>query len=91
MVVRWKARGTYRGGFPGAPPGAVGREVAFTGADTLRIAGGKLTEYRANAGSLLFFQQPGVRECPPEHEPPRPPSGHVPQAARRHRRKRTRR
>ena len=27
MVVRWKARGTYRGGFPGASPEAVGREV----------------------------------------------------------------
>jgi len=42
MVVRWKARGTYRGGFPGAPPEAVGREVTFTGTDTLRIAGGML-------------------------------------------------
>jgi predicted ester cyclase len=64
MVVRWKARGTYRGGFPGASPEAVGREVTFTGTDTLRIADGKLAEYWANADSLLFFQQLGIREVP---------------------------
>jgi len=64
MVVRWKARGTYRGGFPGASPGAAGREVTFTGTDTLRIADGMLAEYWANADSLLFFQQLGVREVP---------------------------
>jgi predicted ester cyclase len=64
MVVRWKAHGTYQGGFPGASPEAVGREVTFTGTDTLRIAGGKLAEYWANADSLLFFQQLGVREVP---------------------------
>ncbi len=27
LVVRWKAHGTYAGGFPGAAPEAVGREV----------------------------------------------------------------
>jgi len=64
MVVRWKARGTYRGGFPGASPEAVGREVTFTGTDTLRIDGGMLAEYWANADSLLFFQQLGIREIP---------------------------
>jgi predicted ester cyclase len=64
MVVRWKARGTYRGGFPGASPEAAGREVTFTGTDTLRIADGMLAEYWANADSLLFFQQLGVREVP---------------------------
>jgi predicted ester cyclase len=64
MVVRWKAHGTYRGGFPGAPPEAVGRDVTFTGTDILRIADGKLAEYWANADSLLFFQQLGVREVP---------------------------
>ena len=64
MVVRWKARGTYRGGFPGASPEAVGREIVFTGTDTLRIADGKLAEYWANADSLLFIQQLGVREVP---------------------------
>jgi hypothetical protein len=45
MVVRWKARGTYRGGFPGASPDAGGREVTFTGTDTLRIDDGMLAEY----------------------------------------------
>jgi SnoaL-like polyketide cyclase len=64
MVVRWRARGTYRGGFPGASPEAAGREVTFTGTDTLRIADGMLAEYWANADSLLFFQQLGVREVP---------------------------
>ena len=64
LVVRWKAQGTYAGGFPGAAPGAVCRTVAFTGTDTLRIAGGKLAEYWANADSLLFVQQLGVREVP---------------------------
>ena len=64
LVVRWKAHGTYGGGFPGAPAEAIGRRVTFTGTDTLRIADGKLAEYWANADSLLFFQQLGVREVP---------------------------
>ena len=59
-----QARGTYRGGFPGASPEAAGREVTFTGTDTRRIADGMLAEYCANADSLLFFQQLGVREVP---------------------------
>ena len=63
LVVRWKARGTYRGGFPGASPDAVGREVTFTGTDTLHIADGMLAEYWANADSLLFIQQLGVWEA----------------------------
>ena len=64
LVLRWKAQGTYGGGFPGAAPDAVGRHVAFTGTDTLRIVDGKLAEYWANADSLLFFQQLGIREVP---------------------------
>jgi len=40
------------------------REITFTGTDTLRIAAGKLAEYWANADSLLFFQQLGIREIP---------------------------
>ena len=64
MVVRWKARGTYGGGFPGASPDAVGREITFTGTDTLRIADGRLAEYWANADSLLFVQQLGLTEVP---------------------------
>ncbi len=69
MVVRWKARGTYQGGFPGASPEAVGREVSFTGTDTPRIAGGKLAEYRANTDSLLFFHSSARARCRPEGEP----------------------
>ena len=64
LVVRCKAHGTYRGGFPGAAPGPAGREVTFTGTDTLRVVGGKLAEYWANADSLLFFQELGIREVP---------------------------
>jgi hypothetical protein len=64
LVVRWKADGTYRGGFPGASAEAIGRHITFTGTDTLRVAGGKLAEYWANADSLLFIQQLGVREIP---------------------------
>jgi steroid delta-isomerase-like uncharacterized protein len=64
LVVRWKAQGTYHGGFPGAPTEAIGRYVSFTGTDILRTADGKLAEYWANTDSLLFFQQLGVREVP---------------------------
>jgi hypothetical protein len=64
LVVRWTAHGTYGGGFPGASSEAAGREITFTGTDTLRIAGGKLAEYWANADGLLLFQQLGVREIP---------------------------
>jgi len=53
LVVRWRAHGTYADGFPGAPAGAIGREVTFTGTDTLRVASGKLAEYWANADSLM--------------------------------------
>lgn len=42
----------------GRPPGSKNRHPA------LRIAGGKLAAYWANADSLLFFQQLGVREIP---------------------------
>ncbi len=62
--MRWKAHGTYCGGLPGAAPQAAGGEVTFTGTDTLRIAGGKLAGYRANADSVLFIQQLGVRHVP---------------------------
>lgn len=62
--LRWRARGTYGGGFPGAAPDAVGREVNFTGTDTLRIEAGKVAEYWANTDGVLLFQQLGIREVP---------------------------
>jgi hypothetical protein len=65
MVVRWKAHGTYQGGFPGSSADAVGREITFTGTDILRVADGMLAEYWGNGDSLLFIQQLGVREVPP--------------------------
>ena len=64
LVVRWKARGTYGGGYPGASDDAVGSVIAFTGTDTLRVIDGMLAEYWANADSLLFVQQLGVKEVP---------------------------
>jgi predicted ester cyclase len=64
LVVLWRARGTYGGGFPGASTSAVGRKITFTGTDTLRIVNGKIAEYWANADSLLFVQQLGLREVP---------------------------
>jgi predicted ester cyclase len=60
MSVRWRAEGTYTGGFPGAPEDAVGRRIAFTGTDTLRIEGGQLAEYWANSDTLLLVQQLGM-------------------------------
>ncbi|SDT80921.1 SnoaL-like polyketide cyclase [Streptomyces sp. TLI_053] len=62
LVVRWAAEGTYAGGFPGASQDAEGRPVRFTGTDTLLVKDGLLAEYWANADSLLFVQQLGVRE-----------------------------
>jgi hypothetical protein len=64
LVVRWTARGTYGGGFPGTSEDAVGSAIKFTGTDTLRVIDGMLTEYWANADSLLFVQQLGVTEVP---------------------------
>ncbi|MER8186129.1 ester cyclase [Kitasatospora sp. NPDC094015] len=62
LVVRWAADGIYAGGFPGASEDAVGNRVRFTGTDTLLVKDGMLAEYWANADSLLFVQQLGVRE-----------------------------
>ena len=65
LVVRWKAQGTYGGGFPGSSPDAVGRVVTFYCTDILRVEDGKLTEYWLNADSLWFNQQLGVSSVPP--------------------------
>jgi len=64
LVVRWKAQGTYGGGYPGASDDAVGSVITFTGTDTLRVIDGMLAEYWANADSLLFVQQLGVKAVP---------------------------
>ena len=64
LVVRWKAQGTYGGGYPGASDDAIGSVITFTGTDTLRVIDGMLAEYWANADSLLFVQQLGVKDLP---------------------------
>lgn len=63
LAVRWRTSGTY-GGFLGAAPKAIGQGVTFTGTDTLRVEAGELTEYWANADSLLFVQQLEVGTIP---------------------------
>ena len=60
LVVRWRARGTYRGGLPGASDAAIGREVNFIGTDILRVANGRIAEYWVNSDTLLLVQQLGV-------------------------------
>jgi predicted ester cyclase len=62
MVVRWKLQGTYNGGAPGSSHDAVGRTVAFTGTDIVRIEDGKFAEYWLNADTLSFMQQIGIHE-----------------------------
>jgi hypothetical protein len=64
MVIRWKVEGTYNGGFPGSSPDAVGRTVAITGTDIVRIEDGKFAEYWLDVDSLYFLQQIGVKEVP---------------------------
>ena len=64
LVVRWTAQGTYAGGLSGASAAAVGNLITFSGTDTLRVKDGMLVEYWANADSLLFVQQLGVKEVP---------------------------
>lgn len=44
LALRWSVAGTYAGGVPGAAA-EVGRQVAFTGTDLLRVADGRLSEY----------------------------------------------
>jgi predicted ester cyclase len=56
LVVRWRASGSYKGGFPGAKA-QIGKPITFSGTDTLRVEHGRLIEYWANADSLLFNQQ----------------------------------
>jgi predicted ester cyclase len=56
FAVRWRARGTYAGGLPGAAA-PVGTEVEFTGTDVLRVAGGRLAEYWVNSDTLLLLTQ----------------------------------
>lgn len=60
MAGRWVFRATYRGGIPGAAPGAIGRQVAYAGMDIFRVAGGKIAEYWLCADIMQLLQQVGV-------------------------------
>ena len=60
IAIRWRAAGTYAGGFPGAAA-APGTPVAFTGTDVLRLQDGTLAEYWVNSDM---------------HVPVRPAAGH---------------
>ncbi|MFC0107444.1 ester cyclase [Kibdelosporangium aridum] len=53
VVIRWHAEGTYEG-----------RRIEFYGTDILKIADEVITEYWANADSLWFAQQIGMKEVP---------------------------
>ena len=72
LVIRWKAEGTYNGGFPGSSLDAAGRMVAITGIDIVRIEDGKFAEYWLNADTLFFLQQAGVKEAPALSSLPHP-------------------
>lgn len=60
VAGRWKATGTYQGSLPGTPASVIGKQVTFTGTDTLRVENGQIVEYWANADSLDLMQQLGV-------------------------------
>ncbi|WP_380158670.1 ester cyclase [Kineococcus sp. R86509] len=60
IAVRWRARGSYAGGVPGAQaPG--GTLVDFTGTDVLRTEDGRIAEYWVNSDTLLLLTQLQVR------------------------------
>lgn len=56
LAVRWRARGCYAGGIPGATAPA-GTGVDFTGTDILRTNNGRLVEYWVNSDTLLLLTQ----------------------------------
>lgn len=58
VITRYVARGTHRGEFMGAAP--TGREVAFTGINISRLAGGKIVESWGNSDQLSWMRQLGV-------------------------------
>ena len=60
VAGRWVFTATYRGGFPGASPEAVGRRVEYAGADFLRVEGGRIAEYWLTADILVLLQQLGA-------------------------------
>jgi len=56
IALRWKAQGTYAGGFPGAAA-EPGTPIAFTGTDTLRVVDGRIAEYWVNSDIHVLLAQ----------------------------------
>jgi hypothetical protein len=53
-------------GFPSTPPEAIGRDVTFTGTDTLRIADGKVAAYWATPTASCSSSNSAAAKCPPQ-------------------------
>ncbi len=62
VVTRSTWRGTHQGTFMGMP--ATGKQVAVTGIDITRYAGGKAVEHWGNQDLLGLMQQLGVVQPP---------------------------
>ncbi|TMC20552.1 MAG: ester cyclase [Chloroflexi bacterium] len=58
VVLRWTVRGTHKGEFRGIPP--TGKQIAFSGVNTYRIASGKVVEEWSDFDRLDILQQIGV-------------------------------
>jgi predicted ester cyclase len=58
IAGRWLARGSYKGGFPGAKA-APGTPITFAGADFLRVENGKIAEYWLSSDQLELVKQLG--------------------------------
>jgi predicted ester cyclase len=56
IALRWRARGTYSGGMPGAAA-PIGTRVDFTGTDLLRVRHGRLAEYWVNTDVHVLLAQ----------------------------------
>jgi predicted ester cyclase len=56
IALRWVARGTYGGGFPGAAA-EIGTPIEFTGADFLRLVNGRIDEYWVNSDIHVLLAQ----------------------------------
>jgi predicted ester cyclase len=56
IALRWIAKGSYGGGFPGATA-EIGTPIEFTGTDFLRLADGKIDEYWVNSDVHILLAQ----------------------------------
>lgn len=56
IALRWRARGSYAGGWPGAAA-PIGTRVDFTGTDLLRVRHDRLAEYWVNTDVHVLLAQ----------------------------------